>query len=242
MIIFPAVDIKNGQAVRLKQGKKDDVTVFSPDPVAMALHWEEQGGRFLHVIDLDGAFDGTPVNFNLVRDICQTIDIPVQLGGGIRNADIAANYFDAGVDRLIIGTMALTEPETFADICRTFPGQIGVSLDADNGHLKTKGWVEDSGLTVAEVIPRLEEAGAAFIIYTDIARDGMHAGVNIDAMNDLLEKTKLPVLAAGGVSTLNDIKKLQPLTAKGLEGAITGRAIYEGTLNLKEAMEYLEKG
>ncbi|MEW5774367.1 MAG: 1-(5-phosphoribosyl)-5-[(5-phosphoribosylamino)methylideneamino]imidazole-4-carboxamide isomerase [Thermodesulfobacteriota bacterium] len=240
MIIFPAVDIKDGRCVRLKQGLADQVTVFNDDPAAAARHWVEQGAQFLHVVDLDGAFSGLPRNFDLIRRICTTVDVPVQLGGGIRDIDTARAYVRAGVHRLIIGTMALAEPGTFAALCDALPGKIGVSLDAVDGRLKTKGWVEDSGLTVHDVIPRLEADGATFLVYTDIARDGMHAGVNLEAMRELLRATTLPVLAAGGVSTLDDIKKLFPLAAEGLEGAITGRAIYEGTLNLPEALAWLE--
>jgi len=240
MIIFPAVDIKDGRCVRLKQGLADQVTVFNDDPAAAARHWVDLGAQFLHVVDLDGAFSGLPRNFDLIRRICTTVDVPVQLGGGIRDLDTARAYVRAGVHRLIIGTMALADPAAFAALCAALPGKIGVSLDAVDGRLKTKGWVEDSGLTVADVIPRLEADGATFLVYTDIARDGMHAGVNLEAMRDLLHATTLPVLAAGGVSTLDDIKNLFPLAAEGLEGAITGRAIYEGTLDLQEANAWLE--
>jgi phosphoribosylformimino-5-aminoimidazole carboxamide ribotide isomerase len=239
VILFPAVDIKDGQCVRLKQGQKDQVTVFSTDPLAMARFWAHQGARFLHVVDLDGAFEGRAVNFELVRNICAELDIPVQLGGGIRDAATAAAYVDAGVRRLIIGTLALEDPETFRLMCRELPGKVGVSLDAVDGSLKTKGWVADSGRTVTEVVPRLADEGAAFVIYTDIARDGMQTGLNLRALEDLLESTGLPVIAAGGVSTLADLEKLKPLESKGLEGAITGRAIYEGTLDFQAGQELL---
>lgn len=240
MIIFPAVDIKGGQAVRLKQGKADQETVFSSDPVAMAKKWQEQGGKWLHVIDLDGAFSGEPVNRDLIKNICSSVDMPVQLGGGIRDLETAKAYLDAGVSRLIIGTIALTEPELFGSICKAFPGQIGVSLDAEGGVLKTKGWVEDSGLTIYDVLPRLEEQGVAFIIYTDIDRDGMQTGVNLPALTKLAQTSSVPVIAAGGVATLDDIKALYPLTKEAnLEGAISGKAIYTGTLNLKEASDWI---
>lgn len=240
MIIFPAVDIKGGQAVRLKQGKADQETVFSSDPVAMAKKWQEQGGKWLHVIDLDGAFSGEPVNRDLIKSICSSVDMPVQLGGGIRDLETAKAYLDAGVSRLIIGTIALTEPELFGSICKAFPGQIGVSLDAEGGVLKTKGWVEDSGLTIYDVLPRLEEQGVAFIIYTDIDRDGMQTGVNLPALTKLAQTSSVPVIAAGGVATLDDIKALYPLTKEAnLEGAISGKAIYTGTLDLKEASDWI---
>ena len=240
MIIFPAVDIKGGQAVRLKQGKADQETVFSSDPVAMAKKWQEQGGKWLHVIDLDGAFSGEPVNRELIKNICSSVNMPVQLVGGIRDLETAKAYLDAGVSRLIIGTIALTEPELFGSICKAFPGKIGVSLDAEGGVLKTKGWVEDSGLTIYDVLPRMEEQGVAFIIYTDIDRDGMQTGVNLPALTKLAQTSSVPVIAAGGVATLDDIKALYPLTKEAnLEGAISGKAIYTGTLDLKEASDWI---
>ncbi len=240
MILFPAIDIKDGQAVRLKQGLADQVTVFSPDPVAAAAHWLDLGAKALHVVDLDGAFSGLPVNKDLIARICTRAGVPVQLGGGIRDLATAEAYIQAGVSRLLIGTMALADPDTFGALCQALPGKIGVSLDADGGKLKTKGWVEDSGLTVGDVLPRLEAQGAAFLVYTDISRDGMQTGVNIEAMEALLSKTKLPVMAAGGVAVLDDLKALYPLHAKGLEGVITGRAIYTGTLDFAEANAWLE--
>ncbi len=240
MILFPAVDIKDGQCVRLAQGKEDEVTVFASDPVGQARYWEAQGSRALHVVDLDGAFSGLPKNFDLIRDLCAAIHIPVQLGGGIRDAKTAGAYFKAGVHRLIIGTIALTEPETFAALCKEFPGRIGVSLDARDGRLKTKGWVEDAGMCVEDVLPRLEADGAAFIVYTDISRDGMQSGVNVEAMTKLCQATKLPVVAAGGVTNMDDVRALAPLGSKGLEGIITGRAIYVGTLDVKEALAFLD--
>ncbi len=219
MILFPAVDIKNGQCVRLRQGRADDVTVFSPDPAAMARHWADLGAAWLHLVDLDGAFDGLPVNFDLINRICAEVSIPVQLGGGIRDLATAKRYLDAGVRRLIIGTMALEEPEAFGELCAALPpGQIGVSLDAVDGVLKTKGWVADSGLTVDQVLPRLAKQGAAFIIYTDISRDGMHSGVNLPAMEQMVRNTDTPVIAAGGVTRLEDIQTLFPLSEQGLEG------------------------
>jgi phosphoribosylformimino-5-aminoimidazole carboxamide ribotide isomerase len=239
VILFPAVDIKDGQCVRLAQGREDQVTVFGKDPVAMARHWAGLGAEYLHVVDLDGAFSGRPRNAALISDICAAIGNPVQLGGGVRDMDTAAAYLEAGVTRLIIGTIALTEPERYAEICAAFPGRIGVSLDAVDGRLKTKGWVEDAGIGIFDVLPRMEEAGTAFIVYTDISRDGMQTGVNLDALAALCERTALPVLAAGGVHTLDDLKRLRPLCDKGLEGAITGRAIYTGTLDMAEAMAWI---
>lgn len=239
MNIFPAVDIQDGKCVRLRQGVEDAVTVFSEDPAAMALKWQDMGAKWLHVIDLDGAFSGVPRNMELIRNLCSRISIPVQLGGGIRSVEVAASYLEAGVTRLIIGTVALEEPVLFAELCAAFPGQIGVSLDARDGRLKTKGWVEDAGKTVADVVPELEAAGASFFIYTDISRDGMQSGVNVPALEALLMLTDRPVLIAGGIATLDDIRAVYPLARKGLAGVITGKAIYTGSLNLKEALEWL---
>lgn len=239
MILFPAVDVKNGQCVRLRQGRADEVTVFSDDPAAMARHWASQGATWLHLVDLDGAFNGRPVNVALIKDICAQIGIPVQLGGGIRDLDTARNYLEAGIKRLIIGTLALEDPKAFGTLCAAFPGRIGVSLDAMDGALKTKGWAADAGLTIDQVLPRLEDQGTAFIIYTDISRDGMHSGINVQALEHLVSKTWLPVIAAGGVTRLEDVQNLFPLASQGLEGVITGRAIYEGTLDFKAATAWI---
>ena len=240
MIIFPAVDIKDGQAVRLRRGRADDITVFSPDPVAMAAQWQAMGARFLHIVDLDGAFAGSDVNLSLITRMRHELFIPVQVGGGIRSLEAAQRYVDAGADRCIIGTMALEDPDGYAALCDALPGKIGVSLDAEGGKLKTKGWVADSGLTIDDVLPRLEDTGTAFIVYTDIDRDGMQTGVNIAALETLAKKSRIPVIAAGGVATLADIQALYPLSCTAnLEGAISGRALYEGTLDLREAMSWI---
>jgi len=238
VILFPAVDIKDGRCVRLEQGRADAVTVFGDDPAESALSWVRLGAQWLHIVDLDGAFSGLPRNFELVKRICAEAGIPVQLGGGIRDIATAKAYVEAGVARLIIGTIALEQPELFAEMCAALPGKVGVSLDAVNGQLKSRGWVADAGLTVADVLPRIEAAGASFIIYTDIARDGMQSGVNLPALTSLCESTKLPVVAAGGVTNLDDLKNLAPLCPKGLQGAITGRAIYAGTLDFSEGLAF----
>ena len=240
MILFPAVDIQNGKAVRLKQGRAHESTVFAEDPTDAAKAWEARGAQWLHVVDLDGAFDGAAKSREIVRRICTELSIPVQLGGGIRDMETARAYLDAGVTRLIIGTLALEQPELFAEMCRTFPGRIGVSLDAEGGKLKTRGWVADTGLTVDGALPRLLEDGAAFIIYTDIERDGMQCGVNVAALEHISRLSTVPVIAAGGVATLADVQKLYPLTrSTSLAGAVSGRALYEGTLNLEEANAWI---
>lgn len=242
MIVFPAVDIKGGQCVRLRQGKAGESTVFSSSPLEMARLWAGEGSPWLHVIDLDGAFDGRPVNLAVIEQIRAALpDLRIQLGGGIRDLETARRYLEAGVDRLIIGTVALENPELYAAMCRAFPGRIGVSLDAEAGRLKTKGWVDDSGLTVDDVLPRLADQGTAFIVYTDIERDGMQSGVNLEAMRKLAQESPVPVIAAGGVTALADVRALYPLSVEGkLEGAVTGRAIYEGTLKLREALAWVE--
>ena len=241
MILFPAVDIQDGKAVRLKQGRAHESTVFAENPLDAARAWEAKGARWLHVVDLDGAFDGAAKSREIVRRICTELSIPVQLGGGIRDMDTAKAYIRAGVSRLIIGTLALEQPDLFAELCRTFPGQIGVSLDAEGGRLKSRGWVADTGLTVDEVLPRLIADGAAFIIYTDIERDGMQCGVNVSALEHLAQLSSVPVIAAGGVATLADVQKLYPLTrTTRLVGAVSGRALYEGTLNLEEANAWID--
>ncbi len=242
MILFPAIDIKNGYCVRLVQGKADKETIFSADPVAMAKRWMSEGARWLHIVDLDGAFEGAPVNRSVIAAIAKAVPIPIQVGGGIRLADTAREYIQMGVDRLIIGTAALEEPDLFADLCDKFPNKIGVSLDADNGKLKSRGWVKDSQLTIDQVLPQVADAGAAFIIYTDIARDGMQSGINLPMIKLVAEASAIPVVAAGGVNDLDDIKALHPLWGKtNLEGVIAGRAIYEGSLNLQAALTWLSQ-
>ncbi len=241
MILFPAVDIQNGKAVRLKQGRAKQRTVFAEDPVEAALAWQRRGARWLHVVDLDGAFDGAPQSAGIVRRICAALSIPVQLGGGIRDMATAKAYLDAGVTRLIIGTLALEQPKLFADFCQAFPGRIGVSLDAEGGNLKSRGWVADTGLTVDGLLPRLLNDGASFIIYTDIERDGMQTGVNVAALEHVASLSSVPVIAAGGVATLADIQKLYPLTrSTRLQGVVSGRALYEGSLSLEEANGWID--
>ncbi len=240
MIIYPAIDIQGGKAVRLEQGRADRSTVFADDPVAAALHWQKQGAQYLHIVDLDGAFSGSGVNVSLISRIREAIDIPLQIGGGIRDLQTAKHYLDAGAERCIISTMALEEPSDYAALCTALPGKIGVSLDAEGGKLKTKGWLADSGLTVEMVLPRLLAAGSAFIIYTDIERDGMKSGVNLQALSSLVRLSSVPVIAAGGVATLEDIKALYPLSQETpFAGVVSGRALYEGSLDLKEAIAWI---
>ncbi|MDR1856114.1 MAG: 1-(5-phosphoribosyl)-5-[(5-phosphoribosylamino)methylideneamino]imidazole-4-carboxamide isomerase [Desulfovibrio sp.] len=240
MILFPAVDIKDGKAVRLRQGKAGDVTVFADDPVDAALDWQSRGAKWLHVVDLDGAFEGVPRSRPIVERLCARVGIPVQLGGGIRDLPTARSYLDAGVERVIVGTMALEDPDGFAALCAALPGRVGVSLDAEGGRLKSRGWVAATEATVRDVLPGLVEAGAAFAVYTDIARDGMQKGVNVEALKEVATLSTVPVIAAGGVTTLEDVQRLHPLTlTTRLVGAISGRALYEGTLDLGEALAWI---
>jgi phosphoribosylformimino-5-aminoimidazole carboxamide ribotide isomerase len=239
VILIPAVDIKERKCVRLRQGVSSEVTVFSDDPVSVAAHWAELGAELLHVVDLDGAFEGRPVNADIVQRICEELAIPVQLGGGIRDLASARAYFRAGVQRLIVGTMALEDPEGFCALCREFGGRVGVSLDARDGVLRSRGWVEASTSTASDVLPDLEQRGAAFVVYTDIARDGTGEGVNIPAVRGVLASTELPVIAAGGVTSLEDVQRLYPLKREGLAGLITGRAIYDGSLDFRQAVQWL---
>jgi len=242
VIIFPAVDLKGGKAVRLKQGKANEESIFSAEPLAMAKQWQNFGAQYLHVIDLDGAFDGQSPNSEIVKEICEKISIPVQLGGGVRSEEIADFWFGAGVNRLIIGTMALENPELFSKICRKYPNKVGVSLDAVGNQLKTRGWVKDSGKLMEDVLPKMQDLGAGFIIYTDIERDGMHSEINVENITKLLTKCSIPFIAAGGVSTMASIKSLYPLSLNSsFEGVITGRAIYEGTLDLVEALNWIKE-
>lgn len=239
MILFPAIDIKEGKAVRLKQGKRDQADIFSDSPMAMAAHWAYLGASWLHIVDLDGAFDGASNNYGIIEEIASSLNIPVQVGGGIRTPEKARRYFDSGAARLIVGTVALENPAIFEEMANEWPGRIGVSIDAVKGRIKSRGWVRDTGQTVEDSLRRL--SSAAFIIYTDIERDGMHTGINLDSLKSLLIKSEIPVIAAGGVSTLDDIKSVSAMRQYGkLEGIITGRALYEKTLDLRDALAWLE--
>jgi len=236
MIIFPAIDIKDGLCVRLMQGDPDRATVYGKDPVAVAKHWEAEGAEWLHVVDLDGAFSKQPVNGGIVRAIAESLSIPVQVGGGIRTLENAKSYLSAGVARVILGTAALREPEIVEEACELYPGRIALGLDARDGLVALEGWKEATRTDALSVVERFKSQALAAVIYSDIHRDGMQTGVNIEATRRLIEATQIPVIASGGVSTIQDIEKLLPLVALGLLGVITGRAIYEGTLDLREAI------
>jgi phosphoribosylformimino-5-aminoimidazole carboxamide ribotide isomerase len=236
VILFPAIDLKEGLAVRLEQGDMARATVFNKDPAAQAMAFEQQGFRYLHMVDLDGAFAGKPMNAAAVDRILETIAIPVQLGGGIRDMATIEGWLEKGVTRVIIGTAAVRDPALVKDAARKFPGRVAVGLDARDGKVAVQGWAESSELTVLDIAKRFEDAGVAAIIYTDIARDGLLKGLNLDATIALADAISIPVIASGGLASIEDVKQmLEPRAAK-LEGAIAGRALYDGRLDPAEAL------
>jgi phosphoribosylformimino-5-aminoimidazole carboxamide ribotide isomerase len=239
MQIIPAIDIKDGHCVRLKQGDMQAVTVFSEDPAAMAQHWLELGAERLHLVDLNGAMAGRPRNELAIREIVSVIgdDIPVQLGGGIRDLDTIERYLDDGISYVIIGTAAVKNPGFLHDACYAFPGHIIVGLDARDGKVATDGWSKMTGHDVVDLAKKFEDYGVEAIIYTDIGRDGMLTGVNIEATVKLARELKTPVIASGGIASLQDIEQLMPYAGDGIAGAIAGRALYEGKLDFKEALK-----
>lgn len=236
MQIIPAIDIKNGKCVRLLQGRKDSETVFSDDPSEMARKWEACGAQLIHVVDLDGAFEKSPQNKVSIRNIIDAVKIDIQVGGGIRNMETIEGFLDMGVRRVIIGTEAIRNPTFVKKACERFPRQIVVGIDARNGFVAVEGWTETTQMKAVTLAQQFEDSGVAAINFTDISRDGMQTGVNIEATRELARSVKIPVVASGGVSTIEDIKRLLPLEPDGVVGVITGRAIYSGTLDLTEAI------
>ncbi|GAA5171671.1 1-(5-phosphoribosyl)-5-[(5-phosphoribosylamino)methylideneamino]imidazole-4-carboxamide isomerase [Modicisalibacter zincidurans] len=242
MLVIPAIDLKDGHCVRLKQGRMEDATSYGDDPVAMAARWVDAGARRLHLVDLNGAFEGKPVNGEAVTAIARAYpELPIQIGGGIRNAQTIEHYLEAGVGYVIIGTQAVKQPEFVAAMCRLFPGRVIVGLDARDGFVATDGWAEVSTLKATELAKRFRDDGVASIVYTDIARDGMMQGVNLDATIELARDGGLPVIASGGVTNLDDIRALAGVADQGILGAITGRAIYEGSLDVATAQRLCDE-
>lgn len=237
MLLIPAIDLKDGHCVRLKQGEMDDATVFSEDPAAMARHWVDLGARRLHLVDLNGAFAGKPKNGAAIRAIVDEVgeDLPVQLGGGIRDLDTIEAYLDSGIRYVIIGTAAVKNPGFLHDACTAFPGHVIVGLDAKDGKVATDGWSKITGHDVVDLAKKYEDYGVEGVIYTDIGRDGMLSGVNIEATVRLAQALRIPVIASGGITDLSDIDRLCAVEEEGVMGAITGRAIYEGTLDFAAA-------
>lgn len=241
MLVIPAIDLKDGKCVRLKQGRMEDDTVFGDDPVAMASRWVEQGAKRLHLVDLNGAFDGVPVHKDVVSAIAKAYpNLPIQLGGGVRSLETIEHYLSAGLSYIIIGTKAVEQPEFVEQACKAFAGHIIVGIDAKDGYVATHGWANVTDVKATELAKRFADAGVSSIVYTDIAKDGMMQGVNITQTVELAKACGLPVIASGGVTNMDDIIALKPYSEH-LLGAITGRAIYEGTLDLKTAQDYLDK-
>jgi len=239
MILFPAIDLKEGLAVRLEQGDMARATVFHRDPASQARAFEQQGFEYLHIVDLDGAFAGKPVNAAAVDRILESVSIPVQLGGGIRNTATIEGWLDKGVTRVIIGTAAVRDPPFVKQAARDYPGRIAVGLDARDGKVAVEGWAETSEVTALDIAKRFEDAGVAAIIYTDISRDGMLQGLNLDATIALADAISIPVIASGGFASIDDVKALLESRARKLEGAIAGRALYDGRIDAPEALRLI---
>lgn len=238
MLVIPAIDLKKGNCVRLVQGNKDAVTVYSQDPAMTAKRWESSGAKLLHIVDLDGAFSGNQKNLDAILKIRKAVRITLQVGGGIRNIGNLINLFSAGIDRVIIGTAAIEDPGFLVQACRQYPGRVLIGIDAKDGMVAIKGWEEVTPIHAYDLAKRLELVGIAGIIYTDIRRDGMLTGPNIEAVRDMVDHVTVPVIASGGISNMDDIKNLSQIQK--LWGMITGKAIYSGSLHLKEAIQFLE--
>ncbi len=236
MMIIPAIDIKNGKCVRLQQGRKDLETVFSNDPAAAAKKWEDQGAEMLHVIDLDGAFEKGVQNMDAIKKILEAVRIPIQVGGGVRTPGTIKRLVETGAARVIIGTEAVRNPDLVRNACKTYPNRIAVGIDARNGMAAIEGWTSTTAVRAVDLARTFEDAGVAAIIFTDIHRDGMQTGPNISETRTLARAVSTPVIASGGVSSLKDIENLLPLEKDGVRGVITGRAIYSGALDLREAV------
>ncbi|MFZ3065667.1 MAG: 1-(5-phosphoribosyl)-5-[(5-phosphoribosylamino)methylideneamino]imidazole-4-carboxamide isomerase [Nitrospirota bacterium] len=234
MIVIPAIDLKEGKCVRLLQGRMEDATVYSDNPEDTAKRWVAEGAELLHIVDLDGAFTGGMKNISAIEAIRKAIRIPIEVGGGIRDMDRIDQLLSLGVNRIILGTVAVEKPELVKEACKKYPDKILVGIDAKNGFVATKGWVEVTQIKAKELALKMQGYGAAGVIYTDISRDGMLTGPNIETTREMAESLNIPVIASGGISSIDDIKRLSGI--KGLWGAITGKAIYSGALNLKEAI------
>ncbi|MCG7896935.1 MAG: 1-(5-phosphoribosyl)-5-[(5-phosphoribosylamino)methylideneamino]imidazole-4-carboxamide isomerase [Candidatus Thiodiazotropha lotti] len=242
MLLIPAIDLKDGQCVRLRQGRMEDDTVFSDNPLQMASQWVEAGGRRLHLVDLNGAFAGEPVNGGAIREIANAYpDLPIQVGGGIRDEATIEAYLKAGVEFCIIGTQAVKEPDFVTRACREFPGHVIVGLDAKEGMVAINGWAEVTDQEVTELSRRFQDDGVSAIVYTDIGRDGMMSGPNVEATRDLANAITIPVIASGGITDIGDIEALCQAQTDNIMGAITGRAIYEGTLDLAQGQRLADQ-
>jgi phosphoribosylformimino-5-aminoimidazole carboxamide ribotide isomerase len=241
MIVIPAIDIKGGRCVRLLQGRMEDETVFSDDPAAMAKRWADAGAELIHIVDLDGAVEKTPRNLEVVRAILAAVDVPIQVGGGIRSTETLAMYLDIGVSRVVIGTEAVRNPAMVREACAAHPGKVVVGIDAREGWVAVEGWTETTQTRAADLARQFEDSGVAAINFTDIHRDGMQSGPNLEETRALAQAVNIPVVASGGVASLKDIAALLPLESDGVTGVITGRALYTGGLDLRDAIA-LTKG
>lgn len=241
MLLIPAIDLKDGHCVRLKQGDMDQATIFSEDPAAMAKTWLAQGARRLHLVDLNGAFAGKPVNEAAVASILDAVTLPVQLGGGIRNLGQIESWFASGIRRVILGTVALRDPALVREACRLFPGRVAVGIDAKGGRVAVEGWAETSDLTAVELAGRFADAGVAAIIFTDIDRDGVLKGLNIESTLQLARSVPIPVIASGGLASMDDIHRLLQPDCSILAGAISGRALYDGRIDVAQALRLIRE-
>ena len=234
--VIPAVDIQGGKVVRLRQGRQDDSTVFDDSPVEVARRFAAEGATRIHVVDLDGAFSGRPVNEEIIRRIVNAVECPVQMGGGVRNYEIAARYLGAGVSRIILGTSIVRNPEEVLRITKAYPGKVAAGIDAKDGFVAIRGWVEVTGVTAVDLARQMEENGISCFIYTDISRDGMMEGPNFQSIREFARGLSTPVIASGGVSTMEDLATLGEMESDGVCGAVIGRAIYDGSLSLADAL------
>jgi len=234
--VIPAIDIRGGKAVRLRQGRAEEATVFSDSPIGVAKRFAAEGATMLHVVDLDGAFTGQPVNFEGIRRIVSGTEVPVQVGGGVRNFNIAARYLGAGVSRIILGTSIVRNPEEVLRITKAYPGKVAAGIDAKDGFVAIRGWVEVTGLRAVELARRMEKSGIACFIYTDIARDGMMAGPNFASIREFARGLATPVIASGGVSGIDDVEEIRKMEPDGVTGVVIGRAMYDGSLSLAEVL------
>ena len=236
MIIYPAIDLKDGKCVRLYKGDMEAATVYNPDPTAQAQKFIQDGFKYLHIVDLNGAIDGTPINKRAVEDILKEINIPAQLGGGIRSLEHIEHWLDAGLNRVILGTIAVKNPELVREACRLFPSQIVLGIDAYGENVAVEGWVEKSETTIYDLAKKFEDAGATAIIYTDINRDGTGEGLNIEITHQLAKTTSIPIIASGGVGSIADIHALSALSNPPIDGVIVGRALYDNKISAKEVL------
>ncbi|HBA26754.1 MAG TPA: 1-(5-phosphoribosyl)-5-((5-phosphoribosylamino)methylideneamino)imidazole-4-carboxamide isomerase [Nitrospinae bacterium] len=237
MLIIPAIDIKGGRCVRLFQGRMEQETVYSDDPVSVAKRWEDEGAEFLHIVDLDGAVSGVPKNKEIIESIIKSVKIPLEVGGGIRNIETIKEYFSIGAKKVVIGTVAWENPILISEVCKVFPERIIVGIDAKNGNVAVRGWEDVTDTSASELAKRFEGMGISGIIYTDISRDGTLSGPNIDSIKFFAKSISIPVIASGGVSDINDIKNIMKLKKHGVDGVIIGKALYSGSVNLREAIK-----